>query len=59
MPDPTNLPRGCAFAPRCNYATDACRERRPELVSFGGTHKAACLAYENPDFHIERGKKNG
>ena len=59
MPDPTNLPRGCAFAPRCNYATDACRERRPELVSFGGTHKAACLAYEIPDFHIERGKKNG
>ena len=57
MPDPTNLPRGCAFAPRCNYATDACRERRPELVSFGGTHKAACLAYENPDFHIERGKR--
>lgn len=59
MPDPTNLPKGCAFAPRCNYATEACKERRPELASFGGTHRAACLAYENPDFHIERGKKNG
>lgn len=59
MPDPTNLPKGCAFAPRCNYATEACKERRPELTSFGGTHRAACLAYENPDFHIERGKKNG
>ena len=59
MPDPTNLPKGCAFAPRCNYATEACQERRPQLTDFGGTHKAACLAYENKDFHIERGKKNG
>lgn len=56
MPDPTNLPKGCAFAPRCNYATEACLERSPELKSFGGTHKAACLAYENAGFHIERGK---
>lgn len=59
MPDPTNLPKGCAFAPRCNYATEACQERRPQLTDFGGTHKAACLAYENKDFHIERGKNNG
>lgn len=59
MPDPTNLPKGCAFAPRCNYATEVCRERKPELTGFGGTHKAACLAYEDKNFHIERGKKNG
>ena len=56
MPDPTNLPKGCAFAPRCNYATDACRERRPEMTCYGGTHRAACLAYEDQNFHIERGK---
>mgnify|MGYP001069676201 CR=1 FL=1 len=24
MPDPTELPEGCAFAPRCPYATGAC-----------------------------------
>ena len=59
MPDPTDLPEGCAFAPRCNYATEACKKRRPDLVTFTGTHKAACLAYEDKDFHIERGKKNG
>lgn len=59
MPDPTNLPKGCAFAPRCNYATEACKERRPELMGFGGTHQAACLAYEQAGFHIERGKTNG
>ncbi len=59
MPDPTNLPEGCSFAPRCNYATEACKKRKPELMTFEGTHKAACLAYEDEKFHIERGKKNG
>ncbi|MBQ8986150.1 MAG: ABC transporter ATP-binding protein, partial [Lachnospiraceae bacterium] len=24
MPDPTKLPAGCAFAPRCKYATEQC-----------------------------------
>ncbi len=25
-PDPTDLPQGCPFSPRCHYATDACRQ---------------------------------
>ena len=25
MPDPTDLPRGCSFAPRCPHAGSACR----------------------------------
>ena len=58
MPDPTDLPAGCAFAPRCDYATEACKTRKPELRSFGGTHLAACLAYEREGFHIERGKSH-
>lgn len=58
MPDPTNLPAGCSFAPRCNYATEACHTRKPELITFGGTHKAACLAYEQEGFHIERGNSH-
>ncbi len=59
MPDPTNLPNGCAFAPRCSYATDACTETLPTLTAFGGTHKAACVAYHTPGFQIKRGQKNG
>ena len=59
MPDPTDLPEGCAFAPRCRYATEACLGKKPELRSFGGTHKAACIAYEQEGFCIERGKKHG
>ena len=58
MPDPTNLPEGCAFAPRCEYATEACTKALPELKNFTGTHMAACLRYSDPDFHIARGKKH-
>jgi peptide/nickel transport system ATP-binding protein len=58
MPDPSNLPKGCAFAPRCNYATDACKEAVPKLLCVKGTHKVACSRYESdPNFVIERGKK--
>lgn len=32
-PDPRNLPQGCPFAPRCEYATDKCRQSRPPLAS--------------------------
>ena len=31
MPDPTDLPPGCPFAPRCNHATAKCSEAVPEL----------------------------
>ena len=58
MPDPTNLPEGCAFAPRCEYATEACTKALPELKNFTDTHVAACLRYSDPDFHIARGKKH-
>lgn len=57
MPDPTNLPKGCAFAPRCDYATPACFERQPQLQQASPTHQFACLAYEQPGFHIKRGNQ--
>ena len=59
MPDPTDLPPGCPFSPRCDYACEACKKIEPKLKTFDGTHKAACIAYENAGFHIERGRKNG
>ena len=57
MPDPTNPPKGCAFAPRCDYATPACFERQPQLQQASPTHQFACLAYEQPGFHIKRGNE--
>ena len=59
MPDPTKLPAGCAFAPRCQYAGDECREKRPIPRQVSATHTVLCSAYDDPDFHIEGWQKNG
>lgn len=45
-PDPTNLPQGCYFAPRCKYATEECRSRHCALKNIGGTHYVRCLNHE-------------
>src|SRR4051794_20245217 len=42
VPSLTNLPPGCAFAPRCKLAIDRCRAEYPPLEDFGGDHWAAC-----------------
>lgn len=58
MPDPSNLPKGCAFAPRCRYATEACRTARPTDRMVSDTHMVACTAYDDPDFRIDRPEKD-
>ena len=44
--DPSNPPSGCAFHPRCAYATDQCRQVVPELAAVEGgdpaRHRVAC-----------------
>ncbi len=46
VPDPTNLPSGCPFHPRCKYATELCSQRKPEATYLSDTHFVECLAYE-------------
>jgi peptide/nickel transport system ATP-binding protein len=41
-PDPSNLPPGCAFAPRCKYATHGCNKEKPEMYEITGNHSAKC-----------------
>ena len=47
MPDPTNLPTGCKFCTRCQYATDRCREEHPEMIDVGNGHLVRCFRAEN------------
>ncbi len=54
MPDPTKLPLGCAFAPRCKYATEACSAKRVEPRKVSETHTILCTRYEDPSFRIKR-----
>lgn len=42
-PDPTNLPAGCVFAPRCPHATEACRKGRVPVVEVTPGHFVECL----------------
>jgi peptide/nickel transport system ATP-binding protein len=42
VPSLTNLPKGCAFAPRCELAIARCREEYPPLQAWGQNHLAAC-----------------
>jgi peptide/nickel transport system ATP-binding protein len=42
VPSLTNLPPGCAFAPRCSLAIDKCRAEFPPLEDWGDNHFAAC-----------------
>ncbi len=42
-PDLANLPPGCAFAPRCNQATDACRHQQPDAVRLSHAHSVRCV----------------
>ena len=42
MPDPTNLPEGCPFAPRCAQAKDICKTVKPDYTNLGGKHIVAC-----------------
>ena len=46
MPDPTNLPKGCVFHPRCKYCKEICKSRVPVITRLSDTHIVSCLAYE-------------
>jgi peptide/nickel transport system ATP-binding protein len=42
-PSLTALPPGCAFHPRCGFATDECRHERPPLATVAEGRMAACF----------------
>lgn len=43
VPHPLRLPKGCKFAPRCNYATALCKEKEPELTEVVEGHWIRCF----------------
>jgi peptide/nickel transport system ATP-binding protein len=43
VPDPSALPSGCAFGPRCPDHEAACDARPPEPVALADGHTARCL----------------
>jgi oligopeptide/dipeptide ABC transporter ATP-binding protein len=60
--DPASLPQGCAFHPRCEFASERCRREKPELsgmlraegaVSLSTARRAACFEKERLALHLE------
>ena len=49
MPDPVNLPKGCPFSPRCDYAMPVCHEEMPGLSYRTDEHYVRCHLYQNGD----------
>ncbi|MCX8014181.1 MAG: ABC transporter ATP-binding protein [Rectinema sp.] len=44
MPDPTALPKGCYFSPRCPHVMPICREQHPDSAIIDG-HLVRCHLY--------------
>ena len=45
IPDPMNLPPGCAFHPRCSYAKPECSRDLPQVKWLSDTHYVSCHLY--------------
>ena len=43
MPDPTDLPKGCAFCTRCQYAADRCSSEKPADQEVSPGHRVRCF----------------
>jgi len=41
-PDPTDIPAGCAFHPRCEHATEECGEGEVPMQQVGENHYSRC-----------------
>ena len=47
MPDPSALPEGCKFHPRCPNCWEMCKTTVPEYVDLGNGHKIRCHLFGN------------
>ena len=43
MPDPSNLPEGCSFCPRCPSAVERCRAEDPGIIEVEPGHLVRCF----------------
>ncbi len=42
IPNLITPPTGCSFHPRCEYAVDICKEKKPPFEDVGGEHLISC-----------------
>jgi len=54
MPDPSDLPKGCAFHPRCDYVMDICSKESPPRTYRTEEHYVECHLYNKTNIHEGR-----
>lgn len=47
VPSPFEMPKGCAFTPRCPHASAICHTKEPELVAHLENNEIRCWIYSN------------
>ncbi len=45
-PNPLELPTGCKFHPRCEFATEKCKRCMPKMCDVGDNHQVACYLFQ-------------
>lgn len=48
-PDPTDLPSGCVFHPRCDHAMEICKSKSPSFTKINDTHEVSCFLFEDKE----------
>ncbi|NLE69244.1 MAG: ABC transporter ATP-binding protein [Clostridiales bacterium] len=56
--DLLNLPKGCAFASRCDQAMKVCLEEQPEEIEINNNHRAACWMNVKPQAQAQGGQED-
>jgi len=46
VPNPLEMPKGCAFSDRCSKCMDICKQKEPELIDYKG-RKVRCFLYSD------------
>ncbi|MBR5437377.1 MAG: ABC transporter ATP-binding protein [Clostridia bacterium] len=62
--DLLNMPKGCAFAPRCEAAMKICIDTKPERLLINDDHAASCWmciknAIDNGSINVDNNSKGG
>jgi len=52
-PDPSNLPTGCRFHPRCSHCMEICKKSFPKAIEVEDGHFVSCFLY---DKEVKEGK---
>lgn len=48
-PDPSNLPTGCYFSPRCKHCMEKCKQERPAPIVFESGRMLRCHMFSESD----------